>query len=128
MGLHAAERIPKGAPIWRFEPGFDHEFTPSSFAALPLITREHVRWFCFVRMGDLHVILSGDHACFINHSTDPNTGALPNSPLPVTTVALRDIEAGEEITCNYRAYDADTSWKLGEVPFHAPLGAGGQSR
>ena len=42
---------------------------------------------------------------------------------PVVTVALRDIAAGEEITCNYLDYDADTAWKLGLVPKDAPLGA-----
>ena len=68
-------------------------------------------------------MLSGDHACFINHSDTPNTGAAVNPALPVTTVALRDIQAGEEITCNYWAYDADTPWKLGLVPREAPLGA-----
>jgi uncharacterized protein len=124
MGLHAVQRTPKGTPIWRFQPGFDHCFTPEQFEALPELAREHTRWFCFVSKGDHHVILSGDHACFINHSDAPNTGAPPGGGVPVTTVALRDIEAGEEITCDYSAYDADTPWKLGEVPPHAPLGAG----
>ncbi len=82
--------------------------------------------FCFVRHGDLHVILSGDHACFINHDEAPNTGALPDAVPPVTPVALRDIAAGEEITCNYWAYDADTAWKLGQVPRDAGLGEGSQ--
>jgi hypothetical protein len=70
-----------------------------------------------------HVILSGDHACFINHSPTPNTGAPSEITSPVTTVALRDIAANEEITCNYFDYDADTPWKLGLVPKDAPLGA-----
>ena len=42
--------------------------------------------------------------------------------VPVVTVALRDIAPGEEITCNYYAYDADADWKLGHVPYDAPLG------
>lgn len=123
MGLFAVEFVPKGTPIWRFEPGFDHDFSPEQFAALPLLAREHTRWFCFVSQKDGHVILSGDHACFINHSLTPNTGAAPGERDPVFTVALRDIGAGEEITCNYCDYDADTAWKLGLVPGDAPLGA-----
>lgn len=51
-------------------------------------------------------------------------GTEGNKAPPVTTVALRDIAAGEEITCDYRAYDADTAWKLGLVPPDAPLGDG----
>ena len=33
-----------------------------------------------------------------------------------TTEALRDIAAGEEITCNYFDFDADAARKLGGVP------------
>jgi uncharacterized protein len=122
-GLFAASRIPRGTPIWQFVSGFDHDFTPEQWAALPEPARGHTRHFCFVRKGDLHVILSGDHACFINHANDPTTGAPANARLPVTTVALREIQAGEELTCNYWAYDADTPWKLGLVSHDAPLGA-----
>ncbi len=123
MGLHAAAPVPKGTAIWRFQSGFDHDFSPEQFASLPVIARDHVRWYCFVSKIDGHVILSGDHACFINHADSPNTGAPDHLSGPVTTVALRDIAEGEEITCDYRAYDADTAWKLGLVPPDAPLGA-----
>ena len=123
MGLFAVEFVPRGARVWRFQAGFDHDFSPKQFAALPSLAREHTRWFCFVSKVNGHVILSGDHACFINHSLEPNTGALPSGKSPVTTVALRDIAAGEEITCNYFDYDADTAWKLGLAPRDAPLSA-----
>jgi hypothetical protein len=123
LGLFAAEAVPRGTAVWRFQPGFDHDFSPERFAALPSLAREHTRWFCFVSRESGHVILSGDHACFINHSPTANTGAPPNPVPPVTTVALRDIAGGEEITCDYWSYDADTPWKLGLVPRAAPLGA-----
>jgi hypothetical protein len=123
MGLLAAELITRGTSVWRFQPGLDHDFSPQEFSALPELARAHTRWFCFVSTETGHVILSGDHACFINHSLDPNTGAPPNALPPVTTIALRDIREGEEITCNYFHYDADAPWKLGQVPADAPLGA-----
>lgn len=122
-GLFTPVFIPKGTPVWRFLPGFDHDFSPEQWNALPEPARGHARHFCFVRAGDLHVILSGDHACFINHADQPNTGAPANALSPVTTIALRDIQAGEELTCRYWDYDADTPWKLGLVPRDAPLGA-----
>jgi len=121
--LFAAEAIALDTPIWRFEPGFDHDFSPQVFAELPRLAREHTRWFCFVSKQNGHVILSGDHACFINHTLNPNTGAPRETLSPVTTVALRSIAQGEELTCNYFDYDADTPWKLGLVPRDAPLGA-----
>jgi SET domain-containing protein len=123
LGLFAVQFVPRGTPVWKFQPGFDHDFSPAQFAALPPLARQHTRWFCFVSQLDGHIILSGDHACFINHSLAPNTGAAKAVGLPVVTVALRDIAAGEEITCNYLDYDADTAWKLGLVPKDAPLGA-----
>ena len=123
LGLFAAEPIPRGTPIWRFLPGFDHDFSEGQFAALPWLARAHTRWFCFVSRENGHVILSGDHACFINHSTTANTGSPVDAPPPVTTIALRDISETEEITCNYFSYDADASWKLGLVARDAPLGA-----
>ena len=113
LGLFAVRPVPRGAPIWRFEPGFDQDFSPARFAALPPPAQRHTRWFSFVRRDDDHVILSGDHACFMNHSPSPNTGAPPGATPPVVTQALRDIAAGEEITCNYYEFDADAPRKLG---------------
>jgi uncharacterized protein len=116
LGLFTVAFIPCGAPIWRFAARFDHDFSPAEFAALPPVAREHTRWFSFVRQGDGHRILSGDHACFMNHSPTPNTGAPPLAPPPVQTVAVRDIAAGEELTCNYFDFDADAARKLGLAP------------
>ncbi len=113
LGLFAEEFIPRGTPVWRCQPGFDRDFPPQQVEAWPLAAREHVRWFSFVRPADGHFILSGDHACFMNHSAEPNTGAAPGTVEPVTTVACRDIAPGEELTCDYYAFDADAPRKLG---------------
>lgn len=116
LGLFAIEPVPRGTPIWRFQPGFDHAFTPGEIAALPVVAQEHVRWFAFLNPEDGSMTLGGDHAIFMNHSAPPNTGAPPDAPLPVTTVALRDIAPGEEITCNYFDFDHDAPRKLGAAP------------
>lgn len=121
-GLFAVGAVAKGTPIWRFEPGFDCDIAPAQFVALPLLAREHLRCFAYVSKEDGHLIRSGDHTCFMNHSPACNTGALPSAQPPVTTVALRDIADGEELTCDYHAFDADSAWKLGQVPHDAPLG------
>lgn len=113
MGLFAVVPIPKGAPVWRFVTGFDQAFSPTQVAAWPETAQAHVRWFGFISRETGQIILSGDTACFMNHAADPNTGAPPDVRLPVTTVALRDIRAGEEITCDYHAFDDDAERKLG---------------
>lgn len=116
LGLFTVKAVPRLTPVWKFQPGFDRDFSPEQFAALPPPARAHTRWFSFFSKADNHAILSGDHACFMNHSSTPNTGAPPDAPPPVVTVALRDLAAGEEITCNYFDFDADAPRKLGLVP------------
>ena len=113
MGLFALELIQERTPIWRFEPGFDREFTPEQFAALSAEAQAHIRWFAYVDASTGARVLSGDHTCFMNHSDDPNTGALPTAAPPTITVARRGIAAGEELTCNYWDFDAEARGKLG---------------
>lgn len=112
LGLFAVKTVPRGTPIWKFQPGFDQSFSPAQFAALPPPAQRHLQWFAYLSQPDGHWILSGDHACFMNHSATPNTGAAMEESQPVVTVALRDIAAGEEITCDYFAFDAEAEQKL----------------
>ncbi len=112
-GLFAAEPIPRGTPFWRFEPGFDQAIAPARFATLPPLTQQHIRWFAWLSQTDAHYILSGDFCCFMNHAAEPNTGAPAGVQPPVTTIALRDIAQGEELTCDYFAFDAEARKKLG---------------
>lgn len=122
LGLFAAEAIPRGTPVWRFHEGFDHAFTRAEFAELPAPAREHLRWFSYFDAAQDSLIKSGDLCCFMNHADAPNTGAGPHASEPVITVALRDIAAGEELTCDYHAFDADVAWKFGRVPIDVELG------
>jgi hypothetical protein len=116
LGLFTLEPVPAGSRVWRFEPGFDHALSTAAVAALPEPARRHVTWFGFVRPADGCWILSGDHACFMNHASPPNTGLPPGDPQAAVTVALRDLAAGEELTCDYFAFDADAARKLGQAP------------
>ncbi len=113
LGSFAAEEIPLGTPIWRFVIGFDQEVVPAAFETLPSEAQAHIRWFAYVDASTGNRVLSGDHCCFMNHSASPNTGAPSGAAPPITTVALRDIAAGEELTCDYRAFDAEAAIKLG---------------
>lgn len=113
-GLFTVAAVPAGTPVWRFEPEFDRAFPPAVVAALPLAAREHLRRYAWIRREDGHAILSGDHACFMNHSDTPNTGVPPGAAGSEVTVALRGLAAGEELTCDYRAFDAAAAEKLGE--------------
>jgi SET domain-containing protein len=113
-GLFAVNLVPRGTAIWKFQGDFDREFTPGQFSTLSPEAQLHLRWFAFFDAAKNCWILSGDHACFMNHASDPNTGTTADATLPVVTVALRDIAAGEELTCDYFAFDAEAKNKLGK--------------
>jgi uncharacterized protein len=102
-GVFACENIDRGTTVWRFEPQFDRIITEEEWANLPPVFREHVDMFGY-RSGDLggRLVLSCDHAKFLNHSADPNT-----EELPFRSVASRYINSGEEITCNYGTFCVD---------------------
>ena len=97
LGLIARELIPAGTVIWRFTPGFDVEIPESSLSALSLAAREQVLHYAEHYAAEKKFVLSSDDDRFTNHSDSPNT-----APHGDTMVALRDIQDGEEITCDYR--------------------------
>ena len=89
--------------IWRFEPSFDREITEDELCDMPAAFREYIDMYAY-RSNELggRLILSCDHAKFLNHSTDPNT-----SEVPLGSIASRTINVGDEITCDYNAFCSD---------------------
>lgn len=68
---------------------------------------------CELRVGwglySLHRPIHGDNeGGYINHSCAPNAGLIDIR----TFSALRDIEAGEEITCDYGTFETEAGWNL----------------
>lgn len=112
-GLFALETLPAGTPFYRFEPGFDRAFTPADVSRLPEPAQRHLRHYAWQRHLDHAWVLSGDLACFMNHSGSPNTGIPPGADDSDTTVTLRTVTAGEELTCDYFAFDLAARDKLG---------------
>lgn len=101
-GVFACETVEEGTVIWRFEPLFDHEISEPDLANMPAAFREYIDMYAY-RASDLggRLILSGDHAKFLNHSDNPNT-----SEIPLASLARRKINADDEITCDYGAFCA----------------------
>jgi SET domain-containing protein len=56
----------------------------------------------------------------MNHADAPNTGVPTEASDPEITVTLRPIAAGEELTCDYFAFDAQAHAKLGSSPTLSP--------
>jgi hypothetical protein len=114
VGLFAAKRLPAGCVIWEFTEGVDWRITPEEFHLFPEPYRSRLRHYLYEEdTGTL--VLCGDNAKFMNHHPDPNCDDTPDQ----YTVTKRAIRAGEELTCDYRAFDAES--RLNGVFFAEPL-------
>lgn len=100
LGLIAQEFIPKGTCIWRFQPGFDLMIGEAQLETLSATTQRQIRHYAFYDPTRRVHVLSGDDDRFTNHCDDPNT--LEDGGYD--SYATRDIQAGEEITWNYRGW------------------------
>jgi len=104
IGCFARHFIAAGTPLWRFVPCFD-QLLPASFAA-EMCDPEYLDKYAQRCPLTGYYVLCADDARFCNHSDAPNMGACAPLFDPAHTHdALRDIEAGTEITCDYRIGD-----------------------
>lgn len=104
IGCWADQDIAKGTPVWRFVPCFD-VMLPPSFCR-EMCNAEFLDKYAQQCPYTGYYVLCADDARFINHSDNPNLGAVaPLFDPQCTHDALRDIAAGEEITCDYRIGD-----------------------
>ena len=100
VGVYTPVFIPAGTVIWSFDPDVDWTLSDEEMERFPEKYRDKIRSYCFLdESGDW--ILCGDNARFMNHSEDPNCDDWTTR----STIAHRDIEPGEELTCDYRAFD-----------------------
>ncbi|WP_200194707.1 TolC family protein [Halorhodospira abdelmalekii] len=103
IGLFAAEPIQAGQVVWELSP-WHCEFDPEEVDELPLAAQELILYFGFFdRVANCYG-LDIDNGRFTNHSDTPNLRA-PDGERRCCLVAVCDIEAGEELTINYRAVD-----------------------
>jgi SET domain-containing protein len=111
MGCFTNERIAKGQVVWQFDPRLDLQIPAAEMAALPAPAQEFLRMYGYLEVCDGTPVytLCGDHARHMNHAAAPNLLNVDSQ----TDAALRDIEAGEELTCDYYEFDLDSPEKLG---------------
>ncbi|MBI1763968.1 MAG: SET domain-containing protein [Acidobacteria bacterium] len=100
IGLIAHEFIPAGTRVWAFQPGFDLVFTVEQLTALSATAQAQVRHYAFFDAARRVYVLSSDDDRFTNHADDPNT----QEEGGYDSYAIRDIQAGEEITWCYRGW------------------------
>ena len=108
LGVFSVEAVGAGAVVSRFVPRFDVEYAAEELVALGGAEREYLRHYSYRSRFTGRYILPGDHDRFMNHADAANVGMNPDGSY--TCIALRDIAAGEELTCDYRTFDAE--WRL----------------
>lgn len=106
VGIYASEPIKAGEVIWRIEPKFDVFFTQNDIEKLPQHMQDFIARYSYPHMTKPGIwVLELDNGRFMNHSDSPNTDFTEFEK----GYAIRDIAAGEEITCNY--YEFDTTFQ-----------------
>ncbi|MBP2227809.1 hypothetical protein J2847_001091 [Azospirillum agricola] len=106
LGLFTEEPVAAGTPMWTFDARIDHLLDPEGalLADYPEVVRLVNAHGCVIE--GLGILLLGDNARFVNHADEPSMGRADPGDWR-RFVALRDIAAGEELTCNYEDICAD---------------------
>jgi len=102
-GLFAREPIQAGALIWRLDHSVDRAVTQAELDGWPAEEQERLRNFIYIDVVTGLYVLCGDDARYMNHADMPNTRTVGTQ-----TFVTRDISPGEELTCDYREFDAAT--------------------
>lgn len=105
FGVFAKAFIPKGTKVWEFNPLFDIRFSQEQFDQLPEAARQEIEIHLYQPEPDGDLYYESTMGKYMNHSREPN--------VDFTEVgvgwATRDIQPGEELTCDYRHFMADVS-------------------
>src|SRR5262249_37343851 len=104
-GVFTTQPLPQGTFIWVLD-YLDHVLTKEQVSALPLPLRRQVDKYGYNDpLGN--TIFCWDHARYMNHSCEPTSRAVGDC----LEVAIRDIQAGEQLTCEYAVFNIAYSWK-----------------
>ena len=102
VGIFAEEPIGAGRLIWRLDPTLDRLIARQELGGLCSVFRDFVERYSYPYPHDPELlIVELDNGRFMNHSDEPNTIFSD----PDAGFTRRDIEAGEELTCNYAEFD-----------------------
>ncbi len=112
VGCFTAEDIKAGQIVWKLDPILDTEFDETFLKNSHPAVIEFMNTYAYgQRNGSKKTfILCGDHARHMNHSDSPNLVEAGDGN--AYNLAIRDIKAGEELTCDYLAFDTEANSKL----------------
>jgi uncharacterized protein len=98
VGVFTAEPITKGQKVWAFDAMFDRLIpTPEYEQSRPLV-KDFLDKYAYPSPDKPgFIVYETDNGRFMNHTETPNLDFSDAGG----AIALRDIAAGEELTCNY---------------------------
>ena len=99
VGVFAGEDIKKGTCIYKFVDGVDIVMTREQTFAYSDEFARFMKIFAYVDPADRSMVISVDNSRFMNHAEHPNTVWDEQFGW-----ATRDIQSGEEITCDYYTF------------------------
>ncbi|BBC71377.1 SET domain-containing protein-lysine N-methyltransferase [Altererythrobacter sp. B11] len=112
IGIFAVSPIERGAAIWSLDERYDLLLTPADLETMGPLQRDFVERYGYPHMTRPGLtVVEFDNGRFMNHADLPNTDFTD----PRTGWAIRDIAAGEEITCNYAEFDPGFVMQPGRV-------------
>lgn len=101
LGPVATRFIPKGTIAWVLDP-FDIVMTPEQVQALTPPFAEIAGRYAYLDPNGSS-ILCWDHARYMNHHCNPAVRGVT----PTFQITVRDVQAGEELTCEYAECNID---------------------
>lgn len=104
VGVFTAEAVKAGQVISKFEPEFDRLIPTRAYLAAPAHLKALLDRYAFPHPEKPEfIVYEVDNSRFMNHSKTPNTDYSDFA----AGRALRDIAAGEELTCDYDSFFSD---------------------
>ena len=101
IGLFADQFIPKGTITWEYYPLFDTAFSEEEIAQMSEPAKKQFFHYAFLDKEVGKYVLCFDDQRFINHSSkNYNIVSSPHQDM-----AVRDIQPGEELLCDYNKFD-----------------------
>ena len=111
LGVFCRDPIAKGDAIWVLDPRFDRLIPVADADAAEPHVREFIDRYTYPHEDHPgFLVLDADEGRFMNHADKPNTDFTHAD----RGVALVDIPAGTELTCDYRCFT------VGELEFQPP--------
>ncbi len=111
IGVFAKSFVPKGTMIWKLDLRFDRLLELAVCEAETGAVGSYLERYCYPRRSDpRYVVFEADDARYMNHADDPNTDFSGGDE----AFAIKDIQPGDEVTCNYNAFFEDGFEFLGD--------------